>query len=70
MSGKDQILSSLRRSKGRDGPVDAETVAALRARIVSAEDDGAALVLASHADWERLARHPPPAPPRLVVEAT
>jgi len=43
---------------------------ALRARIVSAEDDGAALVLASHADWERLARHPPPAPPRLVVEAT
>ena len=47
---------------------------ALRARIVSAageeQADGAALVLASHADWERLARHPPPAPPRLVVEAT
>ena len=47
---------------------------ALRARIVSAageeqaEGDGA--VLASHADWERLARHPPPEPPRLVVEAT
>ena len=33
MSGKDQILSSLRRSKGRDGPVDSETAAALRARI-------------------------------------
>ncbi|MBO22625.1 MAG: lactate utilization protein [Rhodospirillaceae bacterium] len=32
-SGKDQILTSLRRSKGRDGPVDAETAAALRARI-------------------------------------
>ncbi len=33
MSGKDQILGSLRRSKGRDGPVDAETAAALRVRI-------------------------------------
>ena len=47
---------------------------ALRARIVSAageeQADGDGAVLASHADWERLARHPPPAPPRLVVEAT
>ena len=47
---------------------------ALRARIVSAageeQADGGGAVLASNADWERLARHPPPEPPRLVVEAT
>jgi len=30
---KDQILSSLRRSRGRDGPVDAATAETLRARI-------------------------------------
>ena len=63
-----RVLQALVRRKLGLPPVAAGP--ALRARIVSAEDDGAALVLASHADWERLARHPPPAPPRLVVEAT
>ena len=33
MSGREEILSSLRRSLGRDKPVDAETAATLRARI-------------------------------------
>ncbi|HCP00139.1 MAG TPA: lactate utilization protein [Rhodospirillaceae bacterium] len=32
-SGKEQILESLRRSRGRKGPIDAETAAMLRARI-------------------------------------
>lgn len=32
-SNRDQILSSLRRSRGRDGPVDDATAATLRARI-------------------------------------